>query len=239
MTPEDITACTEDMTTGITTAAGSDILVSARDIGVRWGERWIIRHVDLRVERGMLVSLIGANGAGKSTCAKAVLGLIDIDEGAIERAPVTVGYVPQRLAISPTLPLTLRRLMTLTGRFPRRDIDAALAAVGLERLGDPPIATLSGGEFQRLLLARALIDRPDLLVLDEPAQGVDLSGAGVFHELIEEVRRTLGCGILIISHDLEQAVKTGDDVVVLVPHEHDERAQAQERPATDSGVAAG
>jgi zinc transport system ATP-binding protein len=206
---------------------------------VRWGERWIIRHVDLRVERGMLVSLIGANGAGKSTCAKAVLGLIDIDEGAIERAPVTVGYVPQRLAISPTLPLTLRRLMTLTGRFPRRDIDAALAAVGLDRLGNPPIATLSGGEFQRLLLARALIDRPDLLVLDEPAQGVDLSGAGVFHELIEEVRQTLGCGILIISHDLEQAVKTGDDVVVLVPHEHDERAHAQERPATDSGVAAG
>ena len=211
------------------TAAGSDILVSARDVGVRRGERWIIRHVDLRVERGMLVSLIGANGAGKSTCAKAVLGLIEIDEGAIERAPVAMGYVPQRLSISPTLPLTLRRLMTLTGRFPRRDIDAALAAVGLDRLGDPPIATLSGGEFQRLLLARALIDRPDLLVLDEPAQGVDLSGAGVFHELIEEVRRTLGCGILIISHDLEQAVKTGDDVVVLVPHEHDEKAQ--ERPA--------
>ncbi|MDE0528689.1 MAG: metal ABC transporter ATP-binding protein [Truepera sp.] len=227
------------MTTGTTTAAGPDILVSARDIGVRWGERWIIRHVDLRVERGMLVSLIGANGAGKSTCAKAVLGLIDIDEGAIERAPVAVGYVPQRLSISPTLPLTLRRLMTLTGRFLRRDIDAALAAVGLDRLGDPPIATLSGGEFQRLLLARALIDRPDLLVLDEPAQGVDLSGAGVFHELIEEVRRTLGCGILIISHDLEQAVKTGDDVVVLVPHEHDEKARTQERPATGSGVAAG
>ena len=227
------------MTTGTTTAAGSDLLVSARDIGVRWGERWIIRHVDLRVERGMLVSLIGANGAGKSTCAKAVLGLIDIDEGAIERAPVAVGYVPQRLSISPTLPLTLRRLMKLTGRFPRRDIDAALAAVGLDRLGDPPIATLSGGEFQRLLLARALIDRPDLLVLDEPAQGVDLSGTGVFHELIEEVRRTLGCGILIISHDLEQAVKTGDDVVVLVPHEHDERAHTQERPATGSGVAAG
>lgn len=227
------------MTTGTTTAAGSDILVSARDIGVRRGERWIIRHVDLRVERGMLISLIGANGAGKSTCAKAVLGLIDIDEGAIERAPVAMGYVPQLLSISPTLPLTLRRLMTLTKRFPRRDIDAALAAVGLDRLGNPPIATLSGGEFQRLLLARALIDRPDLLVLDEPAQGVDLSGAEVFHELIEEVRRTLGCGILIISHDLKQAVKTGDDVVVLVPHEHDEKAHAQERLATDSGVAAG
>ena len=211
------------MTAGTVSPAGAAPLVDARDIGVRRSERWIIRHVDLQVPRGALVFLIGGNGAGKSTCAKAVLGLIEIDEGAVERATgVAVGYVPQRLAISPTLPLTLRRLMTLTGRYPRREIEAALAAVGLERLGNPPISTLSGGEFQRLLLARALIEKPDLLVLDEPAQGVDVSGAEVFHELIEEVRRSLGCGILIISHDIELAAKTGDDVVVLVPHEHDE-----------------
>ena len=210
------------MTTGSMSPAGSAPLVSARDIGVRRSERWIIRHVDVQVPRGALIYVIGANGAGKSTCAKAVLGLIEIDEGAVERAPdVTVGYVPQRLAISPTLPLTLRRLMTLTRRFPRREIEAALDAVGLERLGNPPILTLSGGEFQRLLLARALIEKPDLLVLDEPAQGVDVSGADVFHELIGEIRRTLGCGILIISHDIERAARSGDDVVVLVPHEHD------------------
>ena len=214
--------------------AGSAPLVSARDIGVRRSERWIIRHVDVQVPRGALVYVIGANGAGKSTCAKAVLGLIEIDEGAVERAPdVTVGYVPQRLAISPTLPLTLRRLMTLTRRFPRREIEAALDAVGLERLGNPPILTLSGGEFQRLLLARALIEKPDLLVLDEPAQGVDVSGADVFHELIGEIRRTLGCGILIISHDIERAARSGDDVVVLVPHEHDAK------PAGDDAGAPG
>ena len=213
------------MTAGTVSPAGAAPLVDARDIGVRRSERWIIRHVDLQVPRGALVFLIGGNGAGKSTCAKAVLGLIEIDEGAVERATgVAVGYVPQGLAISPTLPLTLRRLMTLTGRYPRREIEAALAAVGLERLGNPPISTLSGGEFQRLLLARALAERPDLLVLDEPAQGVDVSGAEVFHELIEAVRRDLGCGILIISHDIALAAKTGDDVVVLVPHEHDEPA---------------
>ena len=211
------------MTAGSVSPAGPAPLVSANNIGVRRSERWIIRHVDVLVRRGALVYVIGANGAGKSTCAKALLGLIQIDEGAVERAPdVAVGYVPQRLAISPTLPLTLRRLMRLTRHYPRREIEAALAAVGLERLGNPPISTLSGGEFQRLLLARALIERPDLLVLDEPAQGVDVSGADVFHELIEEVRRSLGCGILIISHDIELAAKTGDDVVVLVPHEHDE-----------------
>ena len=105
------------MTTGSMSPAGSAQLISARDIGVRRSERWIIRHVDVEVPRGALVYVIGANGAGKSTCAKALLGLIAIDEGAVERAPdVGVGYVPQRLAISPTLPLTLRRLMTLTGR---------------------------------------------------------------------------------------------------------------------------
>ena len=115
-------------------------------------------HVDLEVFRGKLVYLIGANGAGKSTLAKAVLGLIEVNEGVIERAPaLKVGYVPQRLQVSPNLPLNLRRLMTLTGRFPAQDIDAALAAVGLDRLGDPPVSTLSGGEFQRLLLARAMI----------------------------------------------------------------------------------
>ena len=208
-------------------SAGTVPLVAARDLGVRRSGRWIIRHVDVEVLRGGLVFLIGANGAGKSTCAKAVLGLIDVDEGAVERAPsLEVGYVPQRLALSPTLPMSVRRLMKLTGRFPASDIDAALAAVGLDRLGDPPVTTLSGGELQRLLLARALIHRPDLLVLDEPGQGVDAAGAELLQELIEGIRRDLDCGVLLISHDLELAMKAGDDVVVLVPHEHDRQAQA-------------
>lgn len=213
---------------------GSGPLIVARDVGVHRGTRWIIRHVDLAVEPGALVYLIGANGAGKSTFAKALLGLIEIDEGTVERAPsIEMGYVPQRLPVSPTLPLTLRRLVTLTGRFPEHEIDGVLAAVGLHRLGDPPVMTLSGGELQRLLLARALIHRPQLLVLDEPDQGVDLAGAERFHELIEEIRRDLGCGVLLISHDLKRAMDTGDDVVVLVPHEHDASA-----PPPASGEAA-
>ena len=215
------------MTVEVPQSTGSTPLVRVRDLGVRRAERWIVRHVDLKVARGELVFLIGANGAGKSTCAKAALGLIDIDEGTVERASdLEVGYVPQRLAVSPTLPLSVRRLMKLTGRFPAREIDAALAAVGLDRLGDPPVTTLSGGELQRLLLARALIHRPDLLVLDEPGQGVDVAGAEVLHELIEGIRRDLGCGVLLISHNLELAMRSGDDVVVLVPHEHDDPARA-------------
>ncbi len=202
-------------------------LVAARGIGVLRGHRWIVRQVDLTVGSGELVFLIGANGAGKSTCAKAILDLIEVDEGIIERAdPLNMGYVPQRLTVNPNLPLSLRRLMTLTGRFSAGDIDAALKAVGLERLGDPPVSTLSGGEFQRLLLARALIHQPDFLVLDEPAQGVDVAGADVVYALIDGIRRDLGCGILLISHDLERAMAIGDDVVVLVPHEHDEPVAA-------------
>ena len=224
------------MTLAAAPAGDSGALVAARGIGVQRGERWIFRQVQLTVNRGELVYLIGANGAGKSTCAKAVLGLIEIDEGIVERPPsIGVGYVPQRLAISPTLPLTLRRLMTLTGRFAARDIEAALDAVGLARLGDPPVTTLSGGEFQRLLLARALIHRPDLLVLDEPAQGVDMAGEDVVHQLIEGIRGDLGCGVLLISHDLERAMAAGDDVVVLVPHEHDEPPHA----GRDRGAPAG
>ena len=197
-------------------------LLIASDIGIKRGERWIIRHVDLTVNRGELVCVIGANGAGKSTCVKAVLGLIDITEGTVQRAPsLKVGYVPQRLTIGHTLPLTLRRLMTLTGQYAADDVDAALAAVGLERLGDPQVSTLSGGEFQRLLLARALIHQPDLLVLDEPAQGVDLAGAELLDELVDAIRRDLGCGVLMISHDVKDAISKANDFVVLVPHEHD------------------
>lgn len=226
-----------------TPPAAPDTLVDARDIGVRRGERWIFRHVDLKVTRGEMVYVIGANGAGKSTCVKAVLGLIELTEGHVARTPsLQVGYVPQRLPVTTTLPLTVRRLMTLTGRFARYRIDAALAAVGLERLGDPQVTTLSGGEFQRLLLARAMIHRPDLLVLDEPEQGVDASGTDVVEELIEGIRRDLGCGVLIISHDLKKAMETGDDLVVLVPHEHDDPPFGirgfQGLAATDTGEGA-
>lgn len=204
---------------------GSDPLVQAQDIGVLRNERWIFRHFDLKVERGELVFLIGANGAGKSTCAKAVLGLVGIDEGTLRHAPsMEIGYVPQRLSISPTMPLSLRRLITLTDSFPARDIETALEAVGLGRLGNPAVATLSGGEFQRLLLARALLQRPDLLVLDEPGQGIDVAGSDVLHNLIDDIRRELGCGILLISHDIKRAMDFGDDVFVLVPHEQDDLA---------------
>lgn len=212
-------------------------LVRARNVGVRRQDRWIIRHVDVDVFPGKLVYLIGANGAGKSTLAKSILGLIEVSEGTVERAKsLSIGYVPQRLQVSPNLPLTLRRLLTLTQRFPAADVDTALAAAGLDRLGDPQVSTLSGGEFQRALLARALIHRPGLLVLDEPAQGVDAAGTEVFHERIETIRRELGCGVLLISHDIQMVMDAGDDVVVLLPHEHDTPSPYFSQPAPPGSV---
>ena len=204
----------------------NDKLVVGHNIGVKLGERWIFRYVDVEVNRGELVLIIGANGAGKTTFAKSILGLIEVSEGTIKRADsIKTGYVPQRLSVSVTLPLTMRRLMTLTGRYTQQKIDRTLSAVGLHRLGDPPVTTLSGGEFQRLLLARAMIDRPDLLVLDEPVQGVDIAGSGRLYELIEEIKEELNCGVLMISHDHRKFFEIGDDYVVLVPHEHDQPPQ--------------
>ena len=203
---------------------GSRPILTAHNIGVRRGERWIIRHVNFSIKPKELVHLVGANGAGKSTCMKAILGLIDINEGGVERKPsLEVGYVPQRLAISPTMPLSMRRMVRLTGDFTDDAVDNALATVKLERLGDPPVTTLSGGELQRLLLARALIHKPDLLILDEPAQGIDVAGAEMLHQLIEDIRVQFSCGILMSSHDARMALEGGSDVdlVMLVPYEHD------------------
>ncbi len=212
----------EKMTASVTHQAGETELVVASNIGIKRGERWIIRHVDAQVNQGELLVVIGANGAGKSTFAKAILGLIEVTEGTIKRAPsIKTGYVPQRLTISETLPINVRRLITLTGNYSTEQINDALSAVGLQRLGNPPVTTLSGGEMQRLLLARALIDRPSLMVLDEPTQGVDMAGSGVLYDLIEDIRQELNCGVVMILHDIEKALDITENYLVLVPHEHD------------------
>jgi zinc transport system ATP-binding protein len=201
-------------------AAGQPpLLVAARGLGVKREGRWLVRHVDLALHQGEILTLIGPNGAGKSTTARALLGLIRPDAGTVERARgLAVGYVPQRLTLDWTLPLTVRRLMTLTGRHPRADIERALAQVGIGHLADARVQTLSGGEFQRALLARAIIRRPQLLVLDEPVQNVDFSGEIALYELIRGLRDELGCGILLISHDLHIVMAHTDTVLCLNGH---------------------
>jgi zinc transport system ATP-binding protein len=191
-------------------------LVEARGLGVRRDGRWLLRGVDLSVCAGEIVTVIGPNGGGKTTLLKALLGLLAPDEGTVRRrAGLSVGYVPQRLHLEWTLPLTVDRLMTLTGRLPATAAAEALRATGVAHLGDRPVQALSGGELQRVLLARAIVRGADLLVLDEPVQGVDFSGETELYGLIGDIRRRTGCGVLLVSHDLHVVMAATDRVVCL------------------------
>ncbi len=194
-------------------------LVSLENVGIRRGGRWLVRGVDFSVSRGEIVTLIGPNGSGKSTSAKAAIGVLKPDEGRVSRiAGLKVGYVPQKLAVDWTLPLSVRRLMTLTGPLPEAEIMAALEAAGMAHMLDAQVQHLSGGEFQRALMARAIARKPDLLVLDEPVQGVDFAGEIALYDLIKSIRNTTGCGILLISHDLHVVMAETDTVICLNGH---------------------
>ncbi len=200
-------------------AAPASPLIEARGLGVQRGGRWLVQGVDLAIRPGEIVTLIGPNGSGKSTTVRALLGILEPSAGKVIRQPgLNIGYVPQRLTIDWTMPLTVRRLMTLTGRHGAAEIQAALKEVGIEHLAEAPVQQLSGGEFQRALLARAIIRRPALLVLDEPVQGVDFAGEIALYELIHDIRERLGCGILMISHDLHIVMGQTDTVVCLNGH---------------------
>lgn len=193
-------------------------LIIARQLSVRRGGRVILQGADLTLEKGKIVTLIGPNGAGKTTLVRCVLGLIQPDEGRLTRQPgLRVGYMPQRLNIDPSLPLSVSRFLTLGGK-PRVDMEEVLTLTGINKLTSASMAHLSGGETQRVLLARALLRDPDLLVLDEPVQGVDVTGQEALYGLINDIRRQRQCGVLLVSHDLHLVMATTDTVVCLNQH---------------------
>ncbi|MCO6391716.1 ATP-binding cassette domain-containing protein [Aliihoeflea aestuarii] len=196
-----------------------EVLVQLAGAGVHRAGRWLVRGVDMAVRPGEIVTLIGPNGSGKSTTAKTAIGILKPQEGKVARKPgLKVGYVPQKLAIDWTLPLTVERLMRLTGTPTRAEVGAALEATGVAHLAKAQVQSLSGGEFQRVLLARAIARKPDLLVLDEPVQGVDFSGEVALYDLIGKIRNDTGCGILLISHDLHVVMADTDTVICLNGH---------------------
>ncbi len=194
-------------------------LVTLDRAGIFRAGRWLVRGIGLSIDKGEIVTLIGPNGSGKSTTAKMALGILKPDEGKAERRPgLTVSYVPQKVAIDWTLPLTVGRFMRLTGHVSRAQAERALEATGVSHLGPAEVRTLSGGEFQRVLLARAVARKPDLLVLDEPVQGVDFSSEIALYELIKRIRDDLHCGVLLISHDLHVVMAATDRVICLNGH---------------------
>jgi len=195
------------------------ILVELRNAGFSRGGKWMVRGVGFSVREGEIATLVGPNGSGKSTTAKLALGIIAPDEGYVEkRAGLRVSYVPQKLEIDQTLPLSVERFMRLTSPLTNYELVEALKLTGANQLQLSSVQTLSGGEFQRVMLARAIARKPDLLVLDEPVQGVDFNGEIALYELIVKIRDQLGCGIILISHDLHVVMAATDSVICLNGH---------------------
>ncbi len=213
-----------------------ETLLRAEGLGIDLGGRPVLRGVDLTLGRGEIVTVIGPNGGGKTTLLRAVLGLLKPSQGRAFVAPgVTVGYVPQRFAVDRGLPVTVERLMRLTARPDRSTIEQALAETGTAHLVEASVHALSGGELQRVLLARALVRAPDLLVLDEPVQAVDYAGEAALYALIGAIRDRRGCGVLMVSHDLHVVMAATDRVVCVnghvcctgAPHEVSDHAEVR------------
>ena len=190
-------------------------LVKLNNAGFRINEKWLVQGVSLHVERGKIITLIGPNGSGKSTTAKIALGIYKKIEGQVEKYTNKIGYVPQKISIDWTLPLRVKDFMSLTESLEEEKINEALSLTGVIHLKDKNLGDLSGGEFQRVLLARAISKKPELLVLDEPVQGVDFTGEIALYELIKKISEELNCGILLISHDLHTVMSATDHVVCL------------------------
>ena len=180
--------------------------------------KWLVKGVNLNITKGKIVTLIGPNGSGKTTTAKIALGLYKNIEGTVERLTNKISYVPQKVSIDWTLPVRVIDFMVLTQDLQDQEINDALNLTGVEHLKNNNLRELSGGEFQRVLLARAIAKKPDLLVLDEPVQGVDFTGEVELYALIKKISETLQCGILLISHDLHVVMSATDYVVCLNGH---------------------
>ncbi|PSW18758.1 zinc ABC transporter ATP-binding protein ZnuC [Photobacterium sanctipauli] len=194
-------------------------LVELQAVTVTFAERHVLDQVSLKLERGQITTLIGPNGAGKSTLVKVITGLQKPTTGKVIRPKgLRLGYVPQKLALNSSLPLTVDRFMRLAGRYREADRIQALELVSGKHLHHSNMHSLSGGEMQRVLLARALLQKPDLLVLDEPVQGVDVNGQLELYSLIQSLRDKLDCAILMVSHDLHLVMAKTDHVICLHHH---------------------
>ena len=194
-------------------------LVSVKNLDVRIGSRHILRKVNLDIESGEIVTIVGPNGSGKTTFLRAIIGALSAYSGSISRSNhLKIGYVPQRLHIDATLPITVARFMNTPVAARQTEREAALNEAGVPDLSTQQMSALSGGQFQRVLLARALLGKPNLLILDEATQGLDQPGSANFYQQIEKVRHTFGCSVLMVSHELHVVMSASDRVICLNGH---------------------
>lgn len=197
----------------------SAALIGTENLNVHHGSRRVLHGVNLSIQPGEIVTLVGPNGSGKSTLLRAMIGALEPSAGRIIRAPnLRIGYVPQALAVDPHLPLTVRRFLSLPRPITNERAALALARAGLPMVGDRQLGDLSGGQRQRILLARALLNDPQLLVLDEPTQGLDQPGSAAFYQQIETIRADTGCAVLMVSHELHVVMAASDRVICLNGH---------------------
>lgn len=194
-------------------------LIAAQNISVAHRGKTVLADVSLSIEPSEIVTILGPNGSGKSTLLRALLGILPLSEGQVCRqSGLRIGYVPQKLAIDRAMPMTVRRFLSLPVRASDRQARAALAQVGMAEIAASQVTALSGGQFQRVMLARALLSNPQILILDEPTQGLDQQGEAAFYRLIEDLRRDTGCAVLMVSHDLHVVMAASDRVICLNGH---------------------
>jgi len=197
----------------------SNKLIECEALSIHYGKRRVLHDITMSVEPGEIVTIIGPNGSGKTTLFKALIGAVNPSAGSLARSNnLRIGYVPQKLHIDETLPMTVRRFMNLPGGHSIQEVAKALEHAGVPELDQQQVMDLSGGQFQRVLLARALLGSPNLLLLDEATQGIDHRGAADFYRQIAEVREKLGCGIVMISHELHVVMRKTDRVICLNGH---------------------
>ena len=194
------------------------LLVKLENAGVFRSSKWLVRGISLEINQGEIVTLIGPNGSGKTTTAKMILNILNTDEGLVTGKASKMAYVPQKINIDWTMPLRVIDFMKITNTLNNTQITESLSMTGVDKLLYNQIHSLSGGEFQRVLIARAIAKKPDLLVLDEPVQGVDFNGEIALYNLIKEISVNLNCGILLISHDMHFVMSTTDHVICLNGH---------------------
>ncbi|MEM1004309.1 MAG: metal ABC transporter ATP-binding protein [Pseudomonadota bacterium] len=194
-------------------------LITVKNLSVAYGAHTVLRNVSLTLMPKEIVTIVGPNGSGKTSLLRAIIGATQPVEGTVQKKPgLKIGYVPQRLHIEQTLPITVGRFMRLTDRVSQARCETALQTAGVPDLMNRQMSRLSGGQFQRVLLARALINTPDALLLDEATQGLDQPGSAAFYRKIESVRAQTGCAILMISHDLHVVMSASDRVICMNGH---------------------
>lgn len=195
------------------------MLIEARGMSVGYAGQVALRQVEFTISRGEIVTVVGPNGSGKSTLIKALMGLIPPASGRVTRARgLRIGYVPQKLTLDHTLPMTVRRFLSLPVRVSDAEASSALERSGVPGIEGRQVARLSGGQLQRVLVARAMMSHPDLLILDEPTQGLDQPGTASFYRLIEEIRERTEAAVLLVSHDLHVVMSASDRVICLNGH---------------------